>query len=431
MAKRGRLSIKVFVALCTIPTIIPSWAMAEAIGMMDARTLSMGGVSVAIGSSHEGPWYNPALLSMHQGDEDETWDGRMGLPNMMAIASDSVREAYRLSQDDTAQELSIEINNFNARVNNSIDDAQNITDLSDRLLDAAETFRDTPVLGDFSLGWVLAEPGDWQGGGFFIRSRIFAEGVADITDVDLERLNSLVEGFRFLSSGGVEGSPQPDLLDENGNIIDITSDLTSEARASATTLFEAGVSFSKVWTLFGQPVALGMTPKWTSWRVDQIRIRLSDNDLERATNNEPNVERINLDLGAVTHWGNGWRAGLSAMNVIPHDIRFGDLALKQEATWTLGVGQILKQWRWGVDAQLSPSGIPGSQFESQWVSLGGEWRPFRSLQFRVGLREDLNGDFDRRWSLGTGFYAGRINIDFARMWSENGDGLALQIGYAL
>ena len=52
----------------------PAWSISY--GTYDARAMGMGSVGVAAGNIENAIFYNPALLALHDGDEDSSRDGR-------------------------------------------------------------------------------------------------------------------------------------------------------------------------------------------------------------------------------------------------------------------------------------------------------------------------------------------------------------------
>src|SRR6478609_8282958 len=83
-------------------------------GIYDSRAMAMGGTAVAIGNTSQAQYYNPALLSFHDGDEDKTRDGRFYFPTIVAQVANTIDSAVKASDDHLDTQLSDAVSGFNA-----------------------------------------------------------------------------------------------------------------------------------------------------------------------------------------------------------------------------------------------------------------------------------------------------------------------------
>ncbi|RYZ85345.1 MAG: hypothetical protein EOO68_30365, partial [Moraxellaceae bacterium] len=84
-------------------------------GIFDARALAMGGAVVAVGDTSQAQYYNPALLSFHDGDEDKTRDGRGYFPTIVVQAANTIDAAIEAVDENLDTELSNAVGAFNTQ----------------------------------------------------------------------------------------------------------------------------------------------------------------------------------------------------------------------------------------------------------------------------------------------------------------------------
>ena len=92
---------------------MPAWATSY--GIFDARSLGMGGATVAAGSPDHAHFYNPALLSFENEDEDKSQNGRFVFPGFVALASEAGEAAADIVSDDLDEQISDSIAQFNTQ----------------------------------------------------------------------------------------------------------------------------------------------------------------------------------------------------------------------------------------------------------------------------------------------------------------------------
>ena len=228
-------------------------------GIYDARTLAMGGTSVASANNDNAQHYNAALLAFNEEIEEKTQDARFLFPMIVPQIAESVITLEELSQDDPSQAITKAISSFNL-LPDAVS-AQAVLDATANLDAALADIDGEDVSTDIYFGMAVSEPGKFQGAGFFMGARLLAGGQSTVTATDRAVLAAYQEGLTFIASGGAQGAPHPELFDANGALVDPGDDFDSTVNATGALITEAGVAMSQQFFLFGKPLAAGFSVK--------------------------------------------------------------------------------------------------------------------------------------------------------------------------
>ena len=399
---------------------------AQEFGIFEPRGLAMGGATVTLANTDTAQFYNPALLSFHDGDEDLQKDGSFYFPSITGQISSTVNDLIDLESEGFEDDLSDAINAFNQ--NQSADTAIGVVDSAEDLLDIINRLDNEDVVVDSFIGLSLTEPGDRQGGAFYFGVRAIGGGRPDITDEDQALLNRYVSALRFIATNGEEGEADPELFDENGVLIDPVDNITSAAEARGLGIVELGVSLSREYDLWGIPVAFGITPKIMGVRAYQATQSVSGGTIT-TQNREEDYLTFNSDFGIATEIASKYRIGLSVKDVISKKFSTGlggDIRL--HAKPRLGFGYSSGSLQFGMDVDLMPIKPLGTESDVQEIGLGAEWGADLFL-FRLGYRYDLAGGRSDIFSLGTGINYGRFLMNLAYATGSDTEGAGIQIGF--
>lgn len=168
-----------------ISTLIALPAAAVTYGIYDARGLAMGGTAVAAGNTSQAQFYNPALLSFHDRDEDASLDGRVSFPNIVLQYSESAEAAITAADNDAADNFRDAIDDFNAVPGAVI--ARQGAEAGRDLAELLKEVDDEDLGLDAFLGFSISEPSKREGGAFFFGVRALAAGSATVSDEDRSR----------------------------------------------------------------------------------------------------------------------------------------------------------------------------------------------------------------------------------------------------
>jgi hypothetical protein len=419
-------SALVVLAACSLFTLPVPVSAGTTYGIYDARTLGMGGASVASANNDNAQFYNSALLAFNEEPEEKTRDSRFLFPLLVPQLSESVLTIEEISQDDLGGTLSRAVRDFNAMPDATA--AQPVVDASVDLDNALDDLTDEDLRSDIYIGMAVSEPGQLQGAGFFFGARLLAGGQSDVAAADRALLAAYQEGLTFVASGGAQGAEHPELFDANGALINPVNDLESSATAVGAIITEAGVAMSRHIRLFRRPIAAGFSFKVQ--RIDTFEDveRVVDDRISPRRNNQYDAD-FNFDVGFAREIGERWRVGLAIKDIIPrnYDTSLGTI-IRLRPRARIGAAYQGGRLQVALDADLTQNEPLGTELATQEVALGAEWAFGGLLKLRGGYRHDLEGNRDGIASLGVGSVWKRLAVDLAYAASNDSRAAALQFG---
>ena len=418
----------IVLATCYI-SILSSPALAgTTYGIFDARTLAMGGVSVASANNDSAQFYNAALLAFNEEIEERTEDSRFLFPLLIPQVAKSIITIEELAQDDPAGAITRAVNDFNATPDAL--NAQAVLEVTAGLDASLAELDDDDLFADIYFGMAISEPGKLQGAGFFLGTRILAGGQSTVTGADRAILAAYQEGLTFVASNGGQGVAHPELFDANGALIDPGGNFDSSVTAAGAVITEAGVAMSGQFHLFGQPIAAGFSFKVLDIETFEDIERVVDDRLDVDQNTE-SEGTVNFDIGFVKQLGEYWRLGLAVKDLIPYnyDTSLGTtIRLRPRARF--GVAYQKGRLQIAADADLTQSEPLGTERPTQEVAVGAEWTFESPFRLRAGYRYDIQSHRDGVASLGVGTLWRRLAVDLAYAEGNDAKAAALQFGIA-
>ena len=144
---------------------------------------------------------------------------------------------------------------------------------------------------------------------------------------------------------------------------------------------------------------------------------------------------VNIDLGLYLTWGDKrqWRAALVTNNLINQEVQHQEqnLTFKLEATTSIGFSYQNDWLTLSTEFDLTDREQFVSLKPSKYVSFGAGLSFNNHMQFRLGLRSDLNDVDGDLYTLGIGFSPWNIiTIDLAAFAGNNDTiGAAIQFGF--
>lgn len=417
----------VLLAAC-MPMLTSTALAGTPFGIYDARTLAMGGASVASANNDNAQFYNAALLAFNDEIEERTDDGRLLLPMLVPQVSDSLLELEEIASDDLPDSISRAVREFNT--SGSAAAAQAVVDASENLDAALGKLAGEALAADVYGGMGLSEPGRFQGAGFFLGVRLLAGGESTITAADRAILADYREALTFVASGGTSGTPHPELFDANGALLDPAASLDSTATATGAIVTEIGVAMSKQFRLFGQSFAAGISFKVLDIEAFEDVERLADDRLDIDQNREPETN-VNFDIGFVKELGDRWRVGLAVKDIVPHNYRTSvGTIIRMRPRPRIGAAYRGGPLQLALDVDLLRNEPLGGEQPAQEAALGLEWQLGSPIRLRAGYRHDLGGTRDGIVSLGLGTRWKRLVFDAALAEGRDSRAAALQFGIA-
>ena len=397
-------------------------------GIYDARTMAMGGASVASSGNDNAQFYNAALLAFNDQIEEKTQDGRLLLPLLVPEFSESVIDIEEISREAVPEALATAVADYNALPGEQT--AQAVADASGNLDSYLAGLDGEELRADLYIGMGLSEPGKFQGAGFFLGARILAGGNSTISAADRATLAAYQEGLSFVASGGQEGVAHPELFDANGALTNPTGDLESSATATGVAITEVGVAMSKQFQLFGTEIAAGISFKVLDVEAFEDTERIVNDRIAVQQNDEPETH-INFDIGIAKPIGERWRVGFAVKDIIPHNYKTSlGTIVRLRPRPRIGVAYQSGALQLAVDVDPLKSKSLGNEPETQDAALGAEWVLSEKLKLRAGYRHDMVGNRDGILSAGLGTRWKRMVFDAAYAQGGDSRAAALQFGIA-
>lgn len=414
-------------ALALACALISAKSAAIDYGIYDARSLAMGGAGVASATGQHAQFTNPALLSAYEGEEEDTRHGRVYLPTIVAQATSSIKDTLDVVDLELDDEVSSAVDAFNA--DQTAANASVVASSVESLQTALNDIGNQNLEGEAFVGFSVSEPSNREGGSFYFGLRAIGDGRSNISQADLNLLQSYIDSANFIASGGTTGALNPALFDADGNLIQPEETVASSVRVSSLAIAEWGVAFSKEFELWGQYIAFGATPKVVRAEVFSEELTYTNADLNYSENKRNNFT-LNLDLGAVWMLGDHFRVALAAKDVVSKNYEgANDLVVETKARTRFGTAFVHKYITVGLDVDLQKNTSLSGLFATQDAAFGIELSPLPWLHLRGGYRHDLEGLRDDIVSVGAGFKAGRFVADLAYSSGTERDGGALQLGW--
>lgn len=388
---------KSFLFLFVVPLLIMGFgkdSYAISFGAFDPRSLAMGGAGVASSDSASAAYYNPALLAMFNRRKELGRNSQFIFPSVTARLANSVETVDDARQDNLDQQLIDAIDTFNA--NQNAQNAQGVLQASRELESDLDDLLDGPVHGDINAGMVLGIGHKHEGGSIIINRRFVGDGSIENFEDDLELLDIYVEAMQFIEAGGnpaTAATLYPEIFDAGGTLQD---NLTSTAIGGAILITEIGMAMAGQFNIARQEIAIGITPKI-------VHVETFDFFADATTDTTTDVSDdhedwdVNLDVGIAHQYDAKWRAGFVVKNIrtLRYKTSLGNtIEVRPQAR--LGVMHKSRLSLYAADLDVIKNKPVRRGFDSQMLSLGGEWRVHRFFNLRAGASKNLAGVEDSK-----------------------------------
>ncbi|MBL4259724.1 conjugal transfer protein TraF [Vibrio fluvialis] len=345
----------------------------------DARGNAMGNTGVTTSDYLLAPFYNPALTAVYR-DRDSVG---LLVPALGANIRDSDESL------STIDDLQSSIDQFEAAGVGAATQ-ENINQLNGYLDDLAD---DKPFAVSGGAGIAVALPMNAVSLNFFARG--YAEILADSTiaantgntasDVETRYQNSYVNMLAFGYS-------------------------------------EYGVAVAKLFTLQGQQIAIGITPKIQELRTYKEVVTVKDFDLSDYDQSKTSKNAFNLDIGAVWLIDN-FRAGIAAKDLISQEIKTYDdqSSYTLDPQVTVSGGYVTDFLALAIDWDLTKQKrFKGVDDDTQFLRFGVEGNAWGWAQLRAGYEIDLESTLDNSITAGLGISPGDlVSVDLAANYAGN------------
>lgn len=351
--------------------ILSSASVQSANTVADARGNGMGNTGVTTADYLIAPFYNPALVAVYR---DRDTFGVL-FPAVGATARDPDKSL------ETIDDLQDSIKTFE---NTSNPNQSNVTQLNNYLDQLAD---DKPLAVSAGAGMAVAVPLD------VLSLNIFARGYAEV----ISRSDIAANGGDSIAA--VENRYQNSTVD-----------------LIAFGYSEFGVAMAKMYSLAGQQLSFGITPKIQQLRTYKQTVSVKDFDLSDYDKSETNDNAFNLDFGAIWLIDN-FRIGVAVKDLFAQELKTidGISAYQLDTQVTFSGGYVTELFSAAIDIDATKQErFKNLKDDTQYLRFGVEGNAWGWVQLRAGYEMDLEDTLDDAFTFGIGISPGDlVSFDLA------------------
>lgn len=403
-------------------------AYASPFGTFDPRSLAMGGVGVTMATARNANFFNPAMLAATRDDQDFA----LGLPILAASARTSNADLVEDVDDllDIADTLSAQLASFR----NDVPDANGAAQAASavRNFDTALARVDTGAIDiDAFAGSIVAVPSKSIGVGVHFGARANLGAKFTYADADAALLTGLANDLDLCAQDTVGNAAQcasaQAAIDTAGGV----NGLQSTMQVRGLLVRELGVALAQRFASLNEFDA-GITTKIQRIRTFDYLVTADDSDI-RLDQGQRDENSVNFDVGVAKNYGDSYKAGIVVKNLLKKDFTtVNGNVIQVQPQVRMGVSHHRGWLNVGADLDLTKNKPVASGFdqETQFLALGAEFDAFDTLQFRLGYRHDLTGNYDGVPSIGLGFSPLGMHIDLAVAYTDKEVAGGAQLGFS-
>lgn len=438
-----------------------STAYAINFNAFDPKSIAMGGAGVAIADPATAPFFNPALLSIAEKDDDFSIE----FPVFGIRVSDQNDFIDKVDGTDTLRQ---NVDNAIAQFNQSNSfNTSAMTTAIEALDDKISSLSDSPLAGSGGFGIVIAIPSENFGIALSISGS--GEGVGVFNYADSPTVTGFTRDMTIISNciggGSVDATAVNCILNGDGSQanpsgvqtvtvntnlaqddIDVEfstdTDLQSEAQFVGVAVGEVGFSISREFFIGNSNWSFGITPKALTISIIDYRANVStvEDAVDDVAEITTDYEDFNIDFGVAKDFENGWRAGVAIKNLISQEYE------SKVANRVVNFVKIEPQIRAGVSHQTDWTTVAFdlditeneslavfNDSSTQYAALGAELNVWDVTQLRFGYRTDLVNSGRDVFSAGIGFSPLGVHLDLGIAIGENDNegAIAFQFGFRI
>ena len=421
--------LKQGILILFISVVYQSAGYALPFGSYDPRSLGMGGTGVSSGTSANAGYYNPALLALTRHDEDFSLEIpvvtlRIADPEDLEGALDS----YQASNVET--ELTTAINNFNTSP--TVATATAAATALNNLNTGIQSLSNKPIILEGNIGLTVGVPSRDVGISVMSNARGLAGAQLNFTAADSALLQAYADELTALAADPLT-AVNSSLYDGSGNLTDLSSQLTSTIDVRGAIIHETGLSIGTMFELGRFPIALGITPKSVDVTTFDYAISMQNADFDKEKGKVA-YANSNVDIGAVTYLGGGFKLGVVGKNLVQKSYTTAlgnDIVIKPQVR--AGVSHHSHWTTIAIDVDITQNDPLGLDEKTQYIGAGIEINLLDTLQVRAGIKRNRLASITSKdkdiSSIGLGFSPFGIHIDAAYAESDAEKAASLQFGF--
>ncbi len=380
----------------------------------DARNDAMGGTGVASSVYGSAVLANPALMTRAKSDDNVS----IIIPSAGIQVTDKDKLIDKVDDiTDTVDRYRTVLGNLTPadffRANSELRAASG--DVADKLSD----LRGNKADGSAGAAVAVTIPNETLPFAFIAKAYGTAHVRANVVQSDINYLRSIENG----------AIPLPG--DQNN--------LRSSANGLAALVTDYGVAVAHEFTVAGQPVSVGVTPKvQKTWLYNYTAsiYNYDKNDINNSQYRSTDTG-FNVDAGLATTFAENWTLGVTGQNLVSRDLQTREVNGFRDTYQIRPLVTTGLSWDKGPftvtgDVDLTETKRFKTQDNSQYAAVGAEYRVLDWLQLRAGYRADMRSNDENVATAGFGLspFNKAVHLDLAgSVGANNTWGAMMQLGF--
>ncbi len=387
-------------AVFTVLFSVPLGALAAG-NYYDARNDAMGGTGVASSTYGTAVLANPALMTKARPEDN--------VSIILPAAGVQLTDKHKLI--DKIDDLTDSVDSYQDIANSGSftpADYPRVQAAAGDLASQLRGMKGNQASGTAGVAFAVTVPNEVLPFAFVTKAYGTANVRAAVSQSDIDYLQGVADGTIFPLPG-----------DEDR--------LTSAGLGRGAIVYDYGVAVAHEFTIAGQPVSFGVTPKLQktylyNYSASVYNYDKSDFKKGRYKNDDTG---FNIDAGAATDLNDNWTLGVSAQNLISRDIETKEISGFKDTyqirpVVTPGVSFHTDRLTTALDVDATPTKRFKTQDQSQYAGIGAEYRLLSWLQLRAGYRADMKSNDTNVVTAGFGLSPfNKVHLDLAGMKGDD------------
>ena len=416
-----------------LASMLPAVTHAATFGSYDPRSLAMGGTGVSQANIDHAAYFNPALLSVAQDDDDfslliPTIGARIYDPKKLVDAVDE----YQNGKYETTFNNAIDSFNTASTLAEKQTAASTAATSAQKLVDSFVKLSDKALDFEVHAGLGVAVPSKGLGFALTGSGRAMGGLVINVTPEDQTLLQKYVDTLNWVATSGASGTLHTDIYDTGTQtFIDPAGKLTSSATLRGIAVIEGGLSVAHEFESLDN-WSIGITPKTVQVTTYDYKVGIENADFNSEAG-KLNYDDVNVDVGLAKRLNENWKFGFVVKNAVKKDYKtvLGN-TIELEPTARTGISHHTNWTTVALDVDMTENksiGLTGEK--TQYAALGMEF-DLSLVQLRVGARHNMSaadGRASNLFSVGAGVYIFGFHVDAAYAKNEDEVAAAVQLGF--
>lgn len=421
--------IRFIIVSCCVFSFTTTTLQAASFGNFDPRSLAMGGTGVSSSSSANAAYYNPAMLSVVEHDDDFSLTAP--IVGIRAFDPDDLLDSLEAYQDgsyETTFDNSLTTFNNNKTTGTLSDVSVSTT----QLLNGLNTLSNKGLDVEAHVGLNLAIPSKTLGIALHANARGMAGIIIDITAADTALITQYINDIDELTANGT--APASSAWSggniATGSFIEDPA-LTSTAHVYGAAITEGGLSLSSEFDFLGG-IAIGITPKVVQVSTfDYVAgVETTNTDSEA---NKRDYSDTNLDVGIAKRLGESWKVGFVAKNIMSKEYKTAlNNIVEIKPQTRAGISHHTNWTTIAIDLDLSENTSIGLTGQKTRFAAFGMELDLSLVQVRAGYRHNLSAEGNEEagiLSAGVGLYLLGLHVDAGVAGNDDELEAAVQLGF--